>query len=153
MWRANPRLPVSMNEARVTPLELELRCSVDEGPLQRPALVCRPSPLRMAVCSRSVSNLCAANAVRRSIGRPPCLGPRGVESASLPRHDMTKLEAIEEQIRALSPGELAELRDWLLEHDWEEWDRQIERDSAAGKLEKLFTKARADHEAGKSTKL
>jgi hypothetical protein len=66
---------------------------------------------------------------------------------------MTKLEAIEEQIKALSPGELSELREWLLEHDWAEWDRQIEHDSAAGKLDKLFEKARADHAAGKSTKL
>lgn len=66
---------------------------------------------------------------------------------------MTKVHAIEEQIKQLSPVELAELRDWLLEHDWAEWDRQIERDSANGKLEKLFTTARADHVAGKSTKL
>jgi hypothetical protein len=66
---------------------------------------------------------------------------------------MTRLQAIEEQIKNLSPGELAELREWMLEHDWAEWDRQIERDSAAGKLEKLFEKARADHGAGKSTKL
>lgn len=66
---------------------------------------------------------------------------------------MTKLEALEEQIKALSPDELAELREWLLEHDWAEWDRQIERDSATGKLEDLFNKARADHAAGKSTKL
>jgi hypothetical protein len=40
-----------------------------------------------------------------------------------------------------------------VEHDWAEWDRQIERDSTAGKLEKLFSKARADHAAGKSTAL
>jgi hypothetical protein len=66
---------------------------------------------------------------------------------------MTRVQAIEEQIRTLSPGELAELREWLLEHDWAEWDRQIENDSAAGKLDKLFAKARADHAAGKSTKL
>jgi len=66
---------------------------------------------------------------------------------------MTKVQAIEEQIKTLSPEELGELRDWLLEHDWAEWDCQIERDSAAGKLEKLFAKARADHAAGKSTKL
>lgn len=66
---------------------------------------------------------------------------------------MTKLQAIEEEIKTLSPGELAELRDWLLEHDWAEWDRQIERDSAAGKLETLFATARADHAAGKSTKI
>ena len=66
---------------------------------------------------------------------------------------MTKVQAIEEQIKQLSPDELAELREWLLEHDWAEWDRRIERDSANGKLEQLFAKARADHAAGKSTKL
>jgi hypothetical protein len=66
---------------------------------------------------------------------------------------MTKVQAIEEQIKQLSPGELAELRDWLAEHDWQEWDRQIERDSASGRLDQLFAKARADHAAGKSTKL
>ena len=66
---------------------------------------------------------------------------------------MTKVQAIEEEIKNLSPSELAELRDWLLEHDWAEWDRQIERDSASGKLETLFAKARLDHASGKSTKL
>ena len=66
---------------------------------------------------------------------------------------MTRLEAIEEEIKKLSSPELAELHDWLLEHEWAEWDQQIERDAAAGKLEKLFAKARADHAAGKSTKL
>jgi hypothetical protein len=66
---------------------------------------------------------------------------------------MTKLEAIEEQIKSLSPSELAELRDWLAEHDWAEWDRQIETDSESGRLDKLFAKARTDHAAGKSTKL
>jgi len=66
---------------------------------------------------------------------------------------MTRVQAIEEQIKSLSPGEVAELRDWLLEHDDAEWDRQIERDAAEGKLEKLFSKARADHAAGKSIKL
>lgn len=68
-------------------------------------------------------------------------------------HEMTRVQAIEEEIKNLSPGELAELRGWLLEDDWAEWDQQIERDSANGKLEKLFAKARVDHAAGKSTKL
>lgn len=66
---------------------------------------------------------------------------------------MTKVQAIEEQIKSLSANELAELRDWLLEHDWAEWDCQIERDARSGKLDDLFAKARADHAAGKSTKL
>ena len=63
---------------------------------------------------------------------------------------MTKLEALEEQIKKLSPGELAQLREWLLERDAEEWDRQIERDAASGKLDKLFEKSVADHRTGKS---
>ena len=66
---------------------------------------------------------------------------------------MTKVQAIEEQIKQLSPEEFAELRDWLAEFDWREWDRQIEQDSANGKLDKLFARGRADHAAGKSTKL
>ena len=65
---------------------------------------------------------------------------------------MSRVEAIEEQIKSLSASELAELREWLLEQDWAEWDRQIEQDSMMGKLDKLFAKARADHAAGKSTK-
>jgi hypothetical protein len=37
---------------------------------------------------------------------------------------MTKVEALEEEIKKLSPEELAQLRDWLLERDAEEWDRR-----------------------------
>jgi hypothetical protein len=54
---------------------------------------------------------------------------------------MTKLEAIEKQIQALSPAELAELRDWLLEREAEQWDREIERDAASGRLDELFEKS------------
>ena len=41
---------------------------------------------------------------------------------------MTKVESIEHEVQKLSPGELAQFRDWFLEHDWRAWDRQIERD-------------------------
>ena len=63
---------------------------------------------------------------------------------------MTKLEALEDEIKKLSPEELAKLRDWLLERDADEWDRQLERDAASGKLDKLFEQSVADHRAGKS---
>jgi hypothetical protein len=66
---------------------------------------------------------------------------------------MTKLEALEEEIKKLSPEELTQLREWLLERDAEEWDRQIERDAASGKLDKLFEKSVADHRAGKSREI
>ncbi|HEY2828487.1 MAG TPA: hypothetical protein VGJ88_00105 [Thermoanaerobaculia bacterium] len=66
---------------------------------------------------------------------------------------MTKLEAIEKQIQALSPAELAELRDWLLEREAEQWDREIERDAASGRLDELFEKSLSDHRAGKSREI
>jgi hypothetical protein len=48
---------------------------------------------------------------------------------------MTKVEALGEEIKKLSPREMAQLRDWMSERDWEEWDEQIERDSESGKLD------------------
>ena len=65
---------------------------------------------------------------------------------------MTKVEVLEEQIKTLSPEEFAQLRDWLLDRDWKDWDQQIERDSAEGKLDHLFEEARESHRQGKSTK-
>lgn len=66
---------------------------------------------------------------------------------------MTKVEALEEEIKRLSPAELAQLREWFLERDAEAWDQQIERDAASGKLDKLFEKSMADHRAGKSREI
>lgn len=66
---------------------------------------------------------------------------------------MSKVESIEQQIKALSPEELARLRAWFLDFDWTLWDRQIERDVAGGKLDALADKALRDHAAGKTTPL
>ena len=66
---------------------------------------------------------------------------------------MTKLESLEEQIKALSPEELAELRAWFVERDAEHWDRQIERDAASGKLDEPFEKSLPDHRSGKSREI
>jgi hypothetical protein len=66
---------------------------------------------------------------------------------------MSKVESIEQQIKALSPEELAQLREWFLEFDWALWDHQLERDVAAGKLDELAQKALRDHAAGKTTPL
>jgi hypothetical protein len=78
----------------------------------------------------------------------------GVESLwNRPETAMTKVETLEEEISRLTPAEFAQLRVWLLERDWEEWDRQIERDSTNGKLSRLFNEAREDHAKGNSTKL
>jgi len=64
---------------------------------------------------------------------------------------MSKIEKIEQEIQALSPEELAQFRAWFLEYDWTIWDRQIERDAEAGRLDDLATRALRDHTAGKTT--
>ncbi|HEX7681178.1 MAG TPA: hypothetical protein VF713_23780 [Thermoanaerobaculia bacterium] len=66
---------------------------------------------------------------------------------------MTKVEALEEEIGKLSAAELAELRERFAERDADEWDREIERDAASGKLDKLFEKSVADHLGGKSREI
>jgi hypothetical protein len=66
---------------------------------------------------------------------------------------MGKIEKIEQEVEALSPEELAQFRAWFLEYDWAAWDRQIERDSRAGRLDAPAAKALRDHAAGKTTPL
>ena len=66
---------------------------------------------------------------------------------------MSKVEKIEHQVQALSPAELAQFRAWFLEFDWAAWDRQLELDVAAGKLDAFAEKTLCDHAAGKNTPL
>ena len=66
---------------------------------------------------------------------------------------MTRVQALEQEIERLSPEELVELRLWLDEREAEAWDREIERDAASGKLDKLFEKSMTDHRAGKSREI
>ncbi len=55
---------------------------------------------------------------------------------------------LEKAIAKLSPEELAELRAWFLEPGQEEWDRQIARDSEAGKPGKPIQQAKRDYAGG-----
>jgi len=66
---------------------------------------------------------------------------------------MGKVEKIEHEVRALSPEELAQFRAWFLEFDRAAWDRQLEADVQAGRLDTLAEKALRDHAAGKTTSL
>ena len=66
---------------------------------------------------------------------------------------MGNVERIEQDVRALSPEELAKFRAWFLEYDWAAWDRQLKRDVQAGKLDTLADKALRDHAAGKTKPL
>lgn len=66
---------------------------------------------------------------------------------------MSKVENIEREIQKLTPSELEAFRRWFREYDSHEWDRQIEEDVRAGKLDKLAEEALAAHRAGKSKEL
>jgi hypothetical protein len=66
---------------------------------------------------------------------------------------MTNIEAIEREIEKLSPEELAAFRAWFLEHDWQAWDRELERDVADGRLDRLATEALAEVERGETKEL
>ena len=54
---------------------------------------------------------------------------------------MSKIEELEQKVQALSPEELAQFREWFLEFDWAAWDRQLERDVRAGKLDAMAEKS------------
>jgi hypothetical protein len=66
---------------------------------------------------------------------------------------MTKLEKIEQDIVSLSKADLKKLSKWLDEVNADLWDRQIEDDVSAGKLDKLISAAKAQVAAGKVSPL
>lgn len=66
---------------------------------------------------------------------------------------MSKIENIEQEVRNLSPADLADFRRWFLEFDAQAWDGQIEMDVRAGKLDKFADEALAANRAGKSKEL
>jgi hypothetical protein len=66
---------------------------------------------------------------------------------------MTKVEALQEEIEKLDHDEFAKLYAWIRERDWEEWDREIEEDAAAGRLDEIVKQAREEHRRGETKKL
>ena len=61
---------------------------------------------------------------------------------------MLKVEEIKLAIMNLSLPELKDFRKWYEEFDAQKWDKQIEEDIQAGKLDKLADEALKDFEAG-----
>ena len=66
---------------------------------------------------------------------------------------MNALEQLEQQVLQLSSEDLAEFRAWFLELDQQLWDKQLEADARAGKLDRLVNEARAELKAGKTREL
>jgi hypothetical protein len=63
---------------------------------------------------------------------------------------MSTVEEIESAIEELPPDKLFKLVAWLKERFDEEWDRQIEEDVKAGKLDGLAQEALAEYHAGRT---
>jgi hypothetical protein len=61
---------------------------------------------------------------------------------------MGNVKEIESAVELLPPTQLAEFRRWFAEFDGSGWDRQIEQDVAAGKLDQLAAEALADFRSG-----
>jgi len=62
---------------------------------------------------------------------------------------MTRLDKIEDSIADLADDEFWKLAEWFAERQAERWERRIEVDSAAGKLDDIISAARAEIAAGK----
>jgi hypothetical protein len=67
------------------------------------------------------------------------------------KHDILGFMSVKEiklAITQLSSTELAELAEWFEEFHAEAWDKQLEKDVEAGRLDQLIQQAEAEFEAG-----
>ena len=62
---------------------------------------------------------------------------------------MTTIEEIEKAVAELTPEQLATFRAWFDELQARMFDEQIERDAKDGKLDKLMSRARENHNSGR----
>jgi len=66
---------------------------------------------------------------------------------------MTQVELIEQHIAELDDDSFSKLREWFIEFEQARWDKQLEDDSNAGKLDFLINAALAEHEPGLTREL
>jgi hypothetical protein len=64
---------------------------------------------------------------------------------------MNTVKEIESAITQLDPSEVHAVADWVQEYREQLWDKQIESDARAGKLDQLLDEAKRDFEAGRCT--
>jgi hypothetical protein len=66
---------------------------------------------------------------------------------------MTTIAEITGAVKRLPKKDLVRFRKWFAEYDAQVWDRQLEADVAAGRLETLVREAKRDHRAGRTKPL
>jgi hypothetical protein len=62
---------------------------------------------------------------------------------------MMRIEEIKNAVDSLPKAEYRQFRDWFLERDWAQWDKQIQSDSESGKLDFLVEEAMDEKRRGK----
>lgn len=65
---------------------------------------------------------------------------------------MNRVRKLEIEVKQLSRDELSDFRDWFRDFDSDDWDKQINKDIKAGRLELLAEEAVSAHN-DKRTKL
>lgn len=63
---------------------------------------------------------------------------------------VSDVQKVQEAVKQLTEAERAEFRRWFAQFDADAWDKQIEADAAAGKLDALAKEAVADYHSGKA---
>ena len=66
---------------------------------------------------------------------------------------MGTVEEITGAVKRLPKNDLARFRKWFAEYDAAVWDRQLEQDVRAGRLDALGREALREHRAGRTTTL
>jgi len=66
---------------------------------------------------------------------------------------MSSVKKIQRAVSELPPDELRRFRKWFAEFDAERWDRQIERDLGAGRLDALVEEAGTEHRSRRTRPL
>jgi hypothetical protein len=66
---------------------------------------------------------------------------------------MRSVKEIQAEIAKLTPSEVRQVAKWLAEYEAEIWDKQIEEDAAAGKLDRFIEEALDEHRRGKTRPL
>ena len=66
---------------------------------------------------------------------------------------MSTLQEIETAVQRLSADDLAAFRNWFADFDYQAWDRQLEADVRAGRLDRLAEEALREHREGRTSEL
>lgn len=61
---------------------------------------------------------------------------------------MSQVESIEKDVEQLDDASFAVFRKWFFDYDNARWDRKIQNDSLAGKLDSLINEGLAEYQAG-----